>query len=102
LTAIISFYVVPLREGDEGSVSELIAQSVRVIKGKGFKFQVTPASTVFEAPGVDEGLRAVAEAINSLRSAGVARVVAGIKVDVRWDKDLVMEEMPEKVLSKIP
>ena len=101
MTAIISFYVVPLREEGDGSVSELIAQSVKVIKDKGFKFQITPSSTVFEAPNVYGGLKAVAEAINSLRDAGAGRVIAEIKVDVRWDRSLVMEEMPEKVLSKI-
>ena len=101
MAVIISFYVVPIRREGGGSVSDLIAHVVKVIKDKGFKFQVTPSSTIFEASSVKEGLNAVAEAINSLRNMKVVRVVAEIKVDIRWDKDLVMDELPEKVLRKM-
>ena len=99
---VISFYVVPIVPGARSaSASSYVAKAVEVIKKKGYKFVVTPASTVFETPSVKEGLEAVAEAVRAVLDAGAARVIAEIKVDVRVDKPLVMEEMPRKVLEKL-
>ncbi len=99
---VISFYVVPIVTGaHSASASSYVARAVEIIKKRGYKFVVTPASTVFEAPSVKEGLGAVAEAIEAVLGAGAARVIAEIKVDVRVDKPLVMEEMPRKVLEKL-
>lgn len=100
--AVISFYVVPIVPGaTTASASSYIAEAVRTIKERGYRFIVTPASTVFEAPSVREGLEAVAEAVEAVLRAGAARVIAEIKVDVRVDKPLNMEEMPRKVLEKL-
>ncbi len=99
---VISFYVVPIVPGSSSaSASSYVAEAVRVIKEKGYKFTVTPASTVFEAPSVREGLEAVTDAIEAVLKAGAARVIAEIKVDIRVDKPLIMEEMPRKVLEKL-
>ena len=99
---VISFYVIPIVPGSStASASDYVAIAVKEIKKKGYKFVVTPASTVFEARDIREGLGAVADAVEAILKAGAARVIAEIKVDVRTDKPLVMEDMPKKVLEKL-
>lgn len=99
---VISFYVVPIiTDTESASTSPYIAKAVEEIKKRGYRFIVTPASTIFEAPSVKEGLEAVSAAIEAVLKAGAVRVIAEIKVDVRVDKPLVMEEMPRKVLERL-
>lgn len=100
--AVISFYVVPIIPGaPSASASAYVAEAVKAIKRRGYKFIVTPASTVFEAPSIREGLEAVADAVDAVIGAGAVRVITEIKVDVRVDKPLIMDEMPRKVLEKL-
>ncbi len=95
MPVIAMFYVIPIHESP--SASHLVAEAVKVIKGKGFKYQVTPAATIFEASSVSEALNTIAEAVEAVKKLGVKRVIVGIKLDERLDKPLSMEEMVSKV-----
>lgn len=97
---VAMFYVVPIT--GKPSVSHLIARAVKVIKEKGYKYQVTPAATVFEAPTIQEALQAIGEAVEAVKATGEPyRVIVEIKLDERLDKPLKMEEMPRKVYEKL-
>ncbi|MEB3755579.1 MAG: thiamine-binding protein [Desulfurococcales archaeon] len=97
---VAMFYIVPIT--GKPSVSHLIAKAVNVIKGKGYKYQVTPAATVFEAPTIKEALDTIAEATEAVKSSGEPyRLIVEIKIDERIDKPLIMEEMPRKVYEKL-
>ncbi len=101
MKAIISFYVVPLKKEGGTSASDMVAKAVQAVKDRGYNFVVTAASTVFESPSVEEGFRVIEDAIERLRKAGADRVIVEIKVDVRWDKELSLENMPKKVIMKL-
>lgn len=100
MAVIAMFYVVPIAGGP--SVSNIVARAVEVVKKRGHKYMVTPASTIFEAASVREALETIAEAIEEVkRCEGVLRVIAEIKLDERLDKPLSMESMVESVREKL-
>jgi uncharacterized protein YqgV (UPF0045/DUF77 family) len=100
MPVIAMFYIVPIT-GKPG-VSHLIAKAVEVVKNKGYKYQVTPGATVFEAPNIKEALNTIAESVEAVKSTGeIYRIIVEIKIDERLDKPLVMEDMPMKVYEKL-
>jgi len=98
---IFSFYVVPIKRTGSPSVSDIIAKVVEKVKNRAVDFIVTPASTVFEVESLREGLDIIEEAIGVAKESGAVRIITEIKIDMRFDKELKLREMPEKIYSKL-
>ncbi|MCE4615129.1 MAG: thiamine-binding protein [Desulfurococcales archaeon] len=100
MPVIAMFYIVPIT--GKPSVSHLIAKAVKTVKDKGYKFQVTPTATVFEAPTVRDALNTIADAVEAVEITGeLYRIIVEIKIDERLDKPLVIDDMPRKVYEKL-
>lgn len=91
---IVQFSTSPLGEGV--SVSEYVVEALRVVKGSGIKYQLTPMSTILETDTVEEALDLVMKAHQSLIDAGACRVITDIKIDDRRDKPRSMEDKVKK------
>ena len=85
MTAMVEFTVLPLGTPST-SARQYVAKALKALKDAGYSYQLTPMSTIVEATTIEEALKAVTVAHNSLFGEGVQRVVTVIKVDDRRDK----------------
>jgi len=97
---LVEFQALPLGTCDP-SVSELVAKAVDVIRKRGYKFRVTPMATVVEVPSLKEVGELMDEMAKTLRDSGVQRVVFVVRSDVRFDKELKMDEKVESVMRRL-
>ncbi len=85
MTAMVEFTVLPLGTPST-SARQYVAKALKALKDAGYSYQLTPMGTIVETPTIEEALKAVTVAHNSLFGEGVQRVVTVIKVDDRRDK----------------
>ncbi len=90
--------VVPVGVG--ASVSDYVAEALKVVERSGLKYQLTPTSTVIEGD-LDELFRVLKEMHESPFAKGAPRVVTIIKIDDRRDKAITMEYKVRVVEEKL-
>ncbi len=90
--------VVPVGVG--ASVSDYVAEALKVVERSGLKYQLTPTSTVIEGD-LDELFRVLKEMHESPFAKGAPRVVTVIKIDDRRDKAVTMEYKVRVVEEKL-
>lgn len=99
--------IVPLGKrysGDElpTSIRNELAIAINAIKRvKGIKVMVTGMSTQMEANSIQDILKAVEYAHQSLKDKGVSRIISSIRIDERLDKSESLEERVNSVQEKL-
>ena len=96
---IVQFSIVPIGEGV--SVSRFVVEALKKVEASGFRFQLTPMSTILEADNLGDAMEVILNAHEALFNSGAERVVTDIKIDDRRDKPRRMEDKVEKVKSLI-
>ena len=97
--AIMDISVVPV--GTESpSVSQFVAECVKILDDKGVKYEVTSMGTQVEGQ-VGELLKLAEELHRAPFAKGAQRVVTTIKIDDRQDKELKMEGKIETVHKRL-
>ncbi|MEQ8906760.1 thiamine-binding protein [Ekhidna sp.] len=85
----LAIQVVPLERN--GNVYEQIDAAIEVIQQSGVEYMITPMETVMQGPY--EKLQVVArEAQEALVDAGCNEFLVNIKMHIRTDRDVTMEE----------
>jgi uncharacterized protein (TIGR00106 family) len=97
--AIMDISVVPV--GTESpSVSQFVAECVKILDDKGVKYEVTSMGTEVQGQ-VGELLKLAEELHRAPFAKGAKRVVTTIKIDDRQDKQLNMEGKIEAVHKRL-
>ncbi|MGQ9596803.1 MAG: MTH1187 family thiamine-binding protein [Thermoproteota archaeon] len=94
MAIVVELSIVPLGEGT--SVSKILAYAIKELENMGIKYEVTPMCTVFEADSIEEALRIVKTAHESIFKQGVKRVITTVRIDDRRD---VKRSMSDRVES---
>ncbi len=96
--AIMEITIVPVT--GSASVSEYVANALKIIKESGLKYELTPTSTVVE--GEINDIFNLAKKIHlSPFSKGAPRNLTLIKIDDRRDKEITMEYKINSVKKKL-
>ncbi|WP_297501251.1 MTH1187 family thiamine-binding protein [Thermococcus sp.] len=95
---IVEFIIVPL--GEE-SLSRYVAEVIKLLEGRGIKYQLTPMSTIIEVPTVRDALDVIGETHELMFKMGAKRVSTTIRIDDRRDKERHMEDKVKSVMEKV-
>ena len=68
------------------SLSEYVSKVIDSIRGLGLEVEITPMSTIISSNNLEEILRAVMVAENTLKELGLKRFVIELSIDVRYDR----------------
>ncbi len=90
--------IVPVGVG--ASVSDYVAEALKIIERSRLKYRITPTSTIIEG-GLDDLFKIMKEMHESPFKKGAPRVVTVIKIDDRRDKSITMEYKVKIVEEKI-
>ena len=85
----LAIQVIPLER--EGSVYEKIDAAIEVIQQSGVQYMITPMETVMQGP-YDELNQIAKDAQKALVDAGCTEFLVNIKMHIRTDRDVTMEE----------
>lgn len=85
----LGIQVIPLTRDDH--VYDKIDAAIEVIQKSGVKHLITPMETVMQGP-YDELQRIARDAQKALVDAGCNEFLVNIKMHIRMDKDVTMEE----------
>lgn len=97
--AIVEVSIVPIGV-PHTSLSEYVADALKVLKKSGLKFELTSMGTIVEGD-LDEILGIIREMHETPFKKGIMRVVTTIKIDDRRDKPATPEGKVESVLTKM-
>jgi len=97
--AIMEISVIPLGTKTP-SVSKYVANAVKILEGKGIKYELTSMGTIVEG-GLEELLDIAREMHMAVFDKEVMRVVTLIKIDDRRDKPLSTESKIKSVRGKL-
>ncbi len=95
--AIMDITVIPT---GKTSVSDIVAEILKVIRESGLKHELTAMGTIVEGE-IDELLRLAGRAHSVPFDMGVQRVVTIIKIDDRKDKPNTIERKVKAVMDKL-
>jgi uncharacterized protein (TIGR00106 family) len=97
--AVAEISVVPVGTGS-ASISEFVAEALKIVKASGLKYELSSMSTNLEGdvPAIMEVVRKVHE---SAFEKGAVRVLTALKIDDRRDKPLSIEGKKHSVKSKV-
>ncbi len=94
---LVEFTVVPLGKGE--SVSEYVAECMRIVKASGLSYQLTPMATILEGER-DEVMNVIMECHQRVLDMS-KRVITEIKIDDRKDRKNAMIQKIRSVESKL-
>lgn len=97
--AILDISVTPVGTG-EASISSFVAETCKVVKDMGLKYQVTPTGTVIEGD-LDSLMKAASTMHHMPFNRGANRVITNITIDDRHDKRETMESSVQAVVENI-
>lgn len=90
--------IVPIGVGE--SVSNFVAECVRLVQQSGLIYTLTPMGTIVE--GDIDSLLELAKKMHRIPfSLGAKRVLTNIKIDERIDKSVTAKDKVDSVISKI-
>ncbi len=96
--AIMEITIVPVT--GSSSVSEYVAEALKIVRESGLKYQLTPTATVIE--GDIENLFSLAKKMHFVPfKKGAPRNLTLIKIDDRRDKEITMEYKVRAVKEKL-
>ena len=97
--AIMEISVVPVGTGSP-SVSQYVAECVKIVDQQGLQYEVTSMGTEIEGE-LEELLNVAAQMHCAPFSKGAQRVVTTIKIDERRDKELQIAGKKQAVLKRL-
>ena len=97
--AIVEVSIVPIGVPNT-SLSEYVADALRVLKKSGIKYDLTSMGTIIEGD-LDGILSIIREMHETPYKKGVMRVVTTVKIDDRRDKPATSETKVESVVKKM-
>jgi uncharacterized protein (TIGR00106 family) len=97
--AIVQVSIIPVGTGS-ASLGNLVAETIRVAKKRGIKFELNAMGTNLEGD-LDVLLALVREMHEAPFQKGAPRVVTTINIDDRRDKELTMEHKVRSVLERV-
>lgn len=97
--AIVEVSIVPIGVPNT-SLSEYVANALRVLKKSGLKYELTSMGTIIEGD-LDRILSIIREMHETPFKKGVMRVVTTIKIDDRRDKPATSETKVDSVVKKM-
>ena len=97
--AIAEVSIVPIGTGNT-SVSEFVADAVKVLKKSGLNYKLNPMGTIIEGE-IKEVMDVITKMHETPFIKGSKRVYTTIKIDDRRDKSVKMEEKVQAVKEKI-
>ena len=84
------------------SIRNELAIAIDAIKRvKGIKVLITGMSTQMEADSIQDILKAIEYAHQSLKDKGIPRIISSIRIDERFDKSETLEERAKSVQEKL-
>lgn len=84
------------------SIRNEIAIAIDAIKKvNGINVKVTGMSTQLEADSIQDILKAIEYAHQSLKDKGILRIISSIRIDERFDKSETLEERVNSVQEKL-
>jgi uncharacterized protein (TIGR00106 family) len=94
---LVEFSVVPLGKGE--SVSEYVAECMRIVKASGISHQLTPMATIIEGEQ-EEVMKVIMDCHQ--RVLGMSeRVITSIKIDDRKGRENAIKQKMDSVQSKL-
>jgi uncharacterized protein (TIGR00106 family) len=81
--------------------NEIVIAIDAIKKVKGIKVMVTGMSTQIEADSIQDILKAIEYAHQSLKDKGIPRIISSIRIDERLDKSETLEERVNSVEEKL-
>jgi uncharacterized protein (TIGR00106 family) len=97
--AIVEVSIVPIGVPNT-SLSEYVADALKVLKKSGIKYELTSMGTIIEGE-LDKILGIVREMHETPFKKGVMRAVTTVKIDDRRDKPATSEGKVESVVKKM-
>ena len=94
---LVEFTVVPLGKGE--SVSEYVAECIRIVRASGLSYQLTPMATVLEGER-DEVMNVIMECHQRVLDMS-KRVITEIRIDDRKDRKDAITQKIRSVESKL-
>ena len=99
MPVLLEINIIPI--GKEGaSLSEALAEVLKVVEERNIQYQLGPMSTVLEGE-LDTLLEVAREMHEVCFAQGYPRVVTSIRIDDRRDKDLNMQYKTQTVAAKL-
>ena len=98
--AIVEVSIAPLLGLSDTSLSEYVADAIKILEKSGLQFQLTSMGTIIEGD-LDDILGTIREMHESPYKKGMKRVVTSIKIDDRRDKAATCEGKVESVRKKM-
>jgi len=83
------------------SLSNYIAQAIKVLQKLGINFELTPMSTIMSCDNLDTLFLAIKEIHDELVKQGVSRLVISIDIDARHDKPRTSKDKVKSVMEKL-
>jgi len=97
--AIMEVGIIPVGTGSP-SLGDLVAETIRVAKKHGAKFELNAMGTNLEGD-LDTLLKIAREMHEAPFQKGARRVITTLQIDDRRDKELTMEHKVKSVLERI-
>ncbi|MDY6854126.1 MAG: MTH1187 family thiamine-binding protein [Thermodesulfobacteriota bacterium] len=97
--AIVEVSIAPLGLSDT-SLSEYVADTIKILEQSGLQFQLTSMGTIIEGD-LDEILSTIRQMHESPYKKGMKRVVTNVKIDDRRDKAATSKGKVESVYKKM-
>ncbi|MFP4170729.1 MAG: MTH1187 family thiamine-binding protein [Methanomassiliicoccales archaeon] len=94
---LAEFSVTPIGAGE--SVSEYVAECVRILESRGLKYQLTPMATVVEGE-TSEVMDAIMECHRKVMGMS-NRVITSIKIDDRKGREDAITSKTESVMKRL-
>jgi len=94
---LAEFSVVPIGEGE--SVSEYVAECLRIVQSSGVEYQLTPMATVLEGD-LEEVMGVILQCHRRILEMS-NRVITSIKIDDRKGRKGAMKEKIKSVRAKL-
>lgn len=95
---IAEITIIPVGVGS--SVSDYVAEALRIVERSGLKYKLTPTSTVIEGD-LGQLFSVIKRMHESAFNKGAPRVVTVIKIDDRRDKSITMDYKVRVVEEKL-
>ena len=98
---IASFSIAPVDLCDT-SLSKYVSAAIKALEEKGFKYELTPMSTIIYGDTIDEIFDAIKVAHNAVEKMGAKRILVRINIDDRVDRpDREPKDKIRSVMEKL-
>ncbi|MEM1680617.1 MAG: MTH1187 family thiamine-binding protein [Sulfolobales archaeon] len=83
------------------SLSNYVAEAIKVLNSMNIKYLLTPFGTAVEVDSIDRVADLLKELNRRFRDMGVPRLVIDVSLDLRYDKEITLEYKVSSVYEKL-